>query len=100
MEIGMINFLNDIIGHCADQRNLLYNPQSAGINMQSPKSATTLRRLTLGWFLNLPILPGDADWRDAVMVVFVAISLLISYKLFSTAVAIFEIAFVKVSLNN
>ena len=24
MEIGMINFLNDIIGHCTDQRNLLY----------------------------------------------------------------------------
>ena len=23
MEIGMINFLNDIIGHCTDQRNLL-----------------------------------------------------------------------------
>ena len=24
MEIGMINFWNDIIGHCTDQRNLLY----------------------------------------------------------------------------
>ena len=24
MEIGMINFLNDIIGHCTDQRNSLY----------------------------------------------------------------------------
>ena len=23
MEIGMINILNDIIGHCTDQRNLL-----------------------------------------------------------------------------
>ena len=63
--------------------------------MQSPKSATTPKRLTLGWFLNLPILPGDADWRDAVMAVFVVL-----YKLFSNAVAIVEIAFVKVFLNN
>ena len=55
--------------------------------MQSPKSATTPRRLTLGWSLNLPIVPGDADWPDAIMAVFVAISLLILYKLFSNAVA-------------
>ena len=53
--------------------------------MQSPQSATTPRRLTLGWFLNLPIVPGDADWPDAIMAVFVAISLLILYKLFSNA---------------
>ena len=24
-----------------------------------------------GWFLNLPILSGDADWRDAVMAVLI-----------------------------
>ena len=27
MEIGMINLLIGIIGHCTDQRNLLYSPR-------------------------------------------------------------------------
>ena len=31
MEIGMINFWNDIIGHCTYQRNLLYTEADFGI---------------------------------------------------------------------
>ena len=37
MEIGMINFLNYIIGHCTDQRNLLYQMTST-IFFSNPRS--------------------------------------------------------------
>ena len=42
-----VKFLIGIIGHCTDERNLLYDPQSAGKNLQAPQSDVTPWTLTL-----------------------------------------------------